>query len=275
MVAAENPFADSESFEVERHGSVVVLAFNDPEHHNPTDALTNMAELNDLLITLGRDRVTRAVVITGRGSSFSVGANIGKRQPPRYPQDAEDNPAQRLAYNYAYGSMWEVIHNFRKPLVAAVNGYCLGGGWELAQACDIIIAGESARFGSIEIRSGLPPFNMTTTYLPKMVGKHRAMEMILTGRKVNADEALSLGLVNEVVPPERTLDRALELAGDIAARPPIAVAFVRSLIKKAMSVDENYDLERVYSYYAMSTEDHKAALRAVARKEPTPTFHGR
>jgi enoyl-CoA hydratase len=261
--------------ELERQGTVALVTLNDPDRLNPTDALTTIAEMNDVLVSLGRDRVTRAVVITGRGRAFSAGANLGTRRPPRYPEDAEDTVAQRLAYGYAYGSMWEVIHNFRKPLIAAVNGYCLGGGWELAHACDMVIAGESAKFGSVEITNGLPPFATTTNYLPKMIGKHRAMELILTGRKITAQEALEYGLVNEVLDDEKTLTRALEIAQDIAARPPIAVAFARSLINRAMSVNENYELERAYGYYASLTEDHQAARLAVAKQQPAPEFHGR
>jgi enoyl-CoA hydratase len=265
-----------EAIEVSNEGPVGLIELNDPARLNPTDSHTTLAEINDALLTFGHDRVTRAVVLFGRGRAFSAGANLGERRPARYPQDDEDSVASRLAYGYAYGQMWETLHGFKKPLIAAVNGWCLGGGWELAHACDLIIAGESARFGAIEAEVGLIPFATSSIYLPRMIGKHRAMDLILNSRKIDAAQALELGLVNEVVPAERTFDRARELAAEIAARPPLSVAFARSLIKKAMAVTEFYELERAYAYYLGTTEDAQAARAAKIKREPEPpAYSGR
>jgi enoyl-CoA hydratase/carnithine racemase len=271
-MSADQPY---KMIAVEIAGAVGVIELDDAEHLNPTDSTGTLAEINDALVELGRDRNVLAVVISGRGSSFSAGANLGPKREPRYEQDGRDSSAQRLAYGYAYGQMWEVIHGFKKPLVAAVKGYCLGGGWELAHACDLIVAGESAKFGAVEIDIGLIPFATSTNYLPKMIGKHRAMDLILNARRIDARTALDLGLVNEVVPDELCFDRAKDLAADLATRPPIAVAFAKHLVKKAMDVTSFYDLERAYGYYLTTTEDHQVAREARAKRASRPEFHGR
>jgi len=260
---------------VSREDAVGIIELNDAEHLNPTETGTTLAEINDALLEFGRDRETRAVVFFGRGKAFSAGANLGRHTPALYPQDDDDTAASRLAYGYAYGMVWETLHSFKKPLIAAVNGYCLGGGWELAHACDLIIAGESARFGAVELDIGLIPFATTTNYLPKMVGKHRAMDMILNARKIDAATALSLGLVNEVVPVDQTFERAKAVARELASRPPIAISFARELVKRAMAATEFYDLERAYGFYLQTTDDAAAARRAKLEKAPSPTYQGR
>jgi enoyl-CoA hydratase/carnithine racemase len=260
---------------ISRQETIGLIELNDPERRNPTDTFTTLAEINDALLEFGRDRETRAVVIFGRGHSFSAGANLGEHRRAKYAQDEDDSRPSRLAYGYAYGQMWETLHAFRKPLVAAVNGYCLGGGWELAHACDLVVAGESAIFGAVELDIGLIPFATTTNYLPKMIGKHRAMDMILNARKIDAAKALELGLVNDVVPDEHTFDRALELARELARRSPIAISFARELVKRSMAVTEFYDLERAYGYFLQTTEDAATARQALQAKDRNPVFKGR
>jgi enoyl-CoA hydratase len=255
---------------------VGLIELNDPDRRNPSDPRTSLAELNDALLDFGSDREIRAVVLHGRGESFCAGANLGERRPARYPQDDEQSAAERLAYGYAYGQMWDVLHNFKKPLVAAVRGHCYGGGWELAHACDLIVAGQSARFGALEITVGLIPFATATNYLPKMIGKHRAMDLVLNGRVIEAEQAFEWGLVNTVVPDDKCLEHAMELAAELAARPPIAVAFARQLIKRTMAVTENYDLERAYGHFLLMTEDAEIARAAkLAGTEEPPEFLGR
>ncbi|SNQ45264.1 conserved hypothetical protein [Frankia canadensis] len=257
-------------------GAVGIIELNDPARLNPTDARTTLAEVNEALLSFGRDRVTRAVVISGRGRAFSAGANLGEKRPARYPQDDQDTEAMRLAYGYAYGQVWETLHNFRKPLIGAVNGYCLGGGWELAQSCDLLVAGESAIFGSFEMRVGQAPFAGGAVYLTRTVGKHRAMDMILNSRRIPASEALTLGLVNEIVPDAKSLDRAVEIGQELAAKPPVAVAFARHLVRKALAVSEFYDLERSYGYYLQTMEDSALAREAAAhRTQEPPPYSGR
>jgi len=267
-----------EAIVVSTEGPVGIVELNDPEHLNPTDTHSTLAEINDALLDFGRDRSTRAVVIHGRGRAFSAGANLGSKRPARYSQDEDDPAASRLAYGYAYGQVWEVLHGFKKPLVAAVNGWCLGGGWELAHACDLIVAGDTARFGAVEITVGLIPFAGSAVYLPRMIGKHRAMDMVLNGRRIDAMTALEWGLINEIVAPDQTFARAKEVAAELASRPPIAISFARELIKRAMAVNEFYDLERAYGFYLQTTEDAKVARAAVvARRDggAEPEYHGR
>ncbi|MCX4095609.1 enoyl-CoA hydratase/isomerase family protein [Nocardia sp. alder85J] len=270
--------APFETIVVSTEGAVGLIELNDPERMNPTDATTTLAEIDEALLAFGRDRTTRAVVLFGRGRAFSAGANLGVHRPARYPQDGQDSSPSRLAYGYAYGQIWETLHNFKKPLVAAVNGWCLGGGWELAHSCDLVIAGDSARFGAVEMNVGLIPFAGSAVYLPRMIGKHRAMDMILNARRIDAETALGLGLVNEVVPAAQTFERAKEVATELAQRPPIAVSFARELVKKAMAVDEFYDLERAYGYYLQTTEDYAVARAHAAQREPdapAPQYQGK
>jgi enoyl-CoA hydratase/carnithine racemase len=261
---------------VSNEGPVGLIELNDPEHLNPTNGPTTFAELNEALLTSRRDRTTRAVVLFGRGRAFSAGANLGAKRPARYPQDDLDTMPQRMAYGFAYGLMWDALHGFKKPIVAAVNGYCLGGGWELAHACDLLVSGESARFGAVELDIGLIPFATTTNYLPKMIGKHPAMDMILNAKMIDAVQALDLGLVNEVVPDDACVDRAKEIVASLALRPPVAISLARELVKKSMNVTEFLDLERAYGFYLRSTEDADTALRSkMARSHEPPTYSGR
>src|SRR5262249_36148766 len=157
----------------------VLLELNQPDRLNPLDPLSSEGELTDALTRLDRDPAVRVVVITGRGRAFSAGADLRNKPKPRTEYDANATQPQRMAYDYSYGLLWKALLKFKHPLVAAVNGYALGGGWELAHLCDLIVASETAVFGAIEVELGLPPFATTTNYLPKMVGKHRAMDMVL------------------------------------------------------------------------------------------------
>ncbi|ONH28036.1 enoyl-CoA hydratase/isomerase family protein [Pseudofrankia asymbiotica] len=254
---------------------VALLELNQPDRLNPIDPLSTESEISAALTAFDRDPEVRVVVITGRGRAFSAGADLRNKPKPRTEYDANATMPQRLAYDYSYGLMWKTLMAFKKPLIAAVNGYALGGGWELAHMCDLIIAGENAVFGAIEVELGVNPFATTTNYLPKMIGKHLAMELALTGKKIDAQEALARGLVNRVVPVESCLKEALALAADIAARPPLTMALTKRLVNRAMDVDEDYELERAYAYLLRSTEDTKAAWAAAAARQPTPRYQGR
>src|SRR5262249_59808012 len=167
----------------------------------------------------------RVVGLAGRGRSCSAGAYLGEPKTPRDERDVERTMADRLAWGYSFGDFWKTIHGFKKPIVAAVRGYALGGGWKLAFVCDMIIAGESAVFGSAEMKMGLMPSPMTAQYLPKMVGKHRAFETFALSKWLRADEALALGLVNRVVPDEECLDEAMTIAHQLSELPAGALRF--------------------------------------------------
>jgi enoyl-CoA hydratase len=241
-------------------GAVAIIEMNDPEHLNPLDPKTVEADMANLLRDLEADLDVRVVVLTGRGRSFSAGAYLGAPKPPRDERDVKRTMADRLAWGYSFGDFWKTIHGFKKPIVAAVRGYALGGGWKLAFVCDMIVAGESAVFGSAEMRMGLMPSPMTAQYLPKMLGKHRAFETFALSKWLNADEALSLGLVNRVVPDDQCLDEAVAIAHELSELPAVALAFTKQAMSRAMGLDENYDLDRVLSSYLHTVEETQAAM---------------
>ena len=251
-------------------GCVGLIEMTEPERLNPQGL--NEIHITYCLQEMQIDPDDRALILTGRGRAFCAGGDIRPPNPGRGMDDQGWPDAQRLAYKFAYGNMWETLHNFPKPIIAAVNGYCIGGGWELAHMCDMIVASDDAVFGAAEIDSGLIPQATGCEYLTKMVGYHRAMELTLTGRKIGAQEAHALGLVNRVVPRDQLMDEARALADEIASRPPITVAAIRQLNKKALNRMEHYELERAWGYYLRTTNDQHAARDALVNKQPRPTF---
>jgi enoyl-CoA hydratase len=165
---------------------------------------------------------------------------------------------------------WDRIRKIKKPVIAAVSGFCLGGGCELAMACDLIVASESAQFGQPEINIGVIPGAGGTQRLTRALGKSKAMEMILAGRYLTAREAEQFGLAARVVPVEVYLDEALKLANEIAARPPLAVRFAKEAINKAFeeSLSEGLEFERRLFYFLFATDDQKEGMRAFIEKRP-------
>jgi enoyl-CoA hydratase/carnithine racemase len=246
-----------------RDGAVVVIEMNDPEHLNPLEPKTVEADMTALLRELDADLGVRVAVLTGRGRAFSAGAYIGPPKAPRDQRDVERTMADRLAWGYSFGDFWKTIHGFKKPIVAAVRGYALGGGWKLAFMCDMIIAGQSAVFGSAEMKMGLMPSPMTAQYLPKMLGKHRAFETFALSKWLKADEALALGLVNRVVSDEECLDEAMTVARQLSELPAVALAFTKQAMVRAMALDDGYDLDRVMSSYLRTVDETQAASEAM------------
>jgi enoyl-CoA hydratase len=163
-----------------------------------------------------------------------------------------------------------------KPIIAAVQGYAVGGGCELALSCDMIIASEDAMFGQPEINLGLMPGAGGTQRLARLIGKQKAMELCLTGKFINAKEAYELGIVNKVVPRELLLEEAIKLAKEIASKAPIAVRFIKDSIRKAQetSLKEGLEYERKLFYLLLSTEDAKEGMRAFIEKRK-PVFKGK
>jgi enoyl-CoA hydratase/carnithine racemase len=265
---------DPDSIVVTVDGHTAMIELNEPEKLNPLN--TNELHIHFALKELHANPDVRVVILTGRGRGFCSGRDLRTKSAAPNAHDGTDwTLAQRLVYGYAFGStMWETLHNFPKPIIAAVNGYALGGGWELAHLCDWIIAAESAVFGAVEIDVGVVPFAGTCNYLPNIVGKHVAMDMIVNAEKITAQQALEMRLVNKVVPDESLLEEARALADRIASRPPVAVAAIKQLITQSENTFENYKLERAMAYFIMTMDDTKAAGQAFARKEPRPEFHG-
>ncbi|HEX5149262.1 MAG TPA: enoyl-CoA hydratase-related protein, partial [Candidatus Limnocylindrales bacterium] len=209
--------------QVEGHPGVAMLTLDRPEARNALD-FALLAELADALERFDGDGVTRAVVLTGAGDrAFAAGADITEL--------AEQTP-ERLRAEGRFDT-WDRIAAVGLPVIAAVRGFALGGGCELAMSCDMIVAGDDAQFGQPEIRIGVMPGAGGTQRLTRAVGSALAMELILTGRSIGAGEAEAMGLVTKVVPADETLDAALGLANRIAAQAPLAVRAAKEAIRRA------------------------------------------
>ena len=250
---------------VDREGPVGLVTLNRPKVLNALNQAT-MDELVDALEGLDRDDEIRCVVLTGTERAFAAGADVTEM--------VEATPADMLAgYRFL---QWERIRKISKPIIAAVRGYALGGGCELAMLCDMVIAGEGARFGQPEINIGIMPGAGGTQRLTRAAGKARAMELVLTGRHMTAGEAYAMGLVTRVVPDEVALDEARKLAREVAAKPPVAVRLAKESILKAFdtSLETGLDYERKAFYLLFSTEDKTEGIQAFLAKRP-PVFKGR
>jgi len=225
-----------------------------------------ISEVGQALRELEADESIRAVVITGGPKVFAAGADIGDM--------AERSAAEQL--NRDQTGAWSPISGFKKPLIAAVNGYCLGGGCELALMCDVIIAGDSARFGQPEINLGIIPGAGGTQRWPRTAGKYAAMEVMLTGGMVSARRAYELGMVNKVVPAEMTVTLAQRMARQFAEKPPVAVRLAKESVQKAFetSLAEGLAAERRSFYFLFSTDDQKEGMRAFLEKRKG-VFKGR
>ncbi|MDR7481198.1 MAG: enoyl-CoA hydratase-related protein [Armatimonadota bacterium] len=250
---------------VERDGPVVIVTL-----HRPTVLNALSRETMDELVTAleaadGEDTV-RCMVVTGSDRAFAAGADVN--------EFIDATPVTMLR-GYRF-QQWERIRRLGKPVIAAVRGYALGGGCELAMLCDMIVAGEGARFGQPEINIGLMPGAGGTQRLTRAVGKARAMEIVLTGRHVSATEAYAMGLVTRVVPDEVVLDEARRLAHVIASKPPVAVRLAKEAILKAFdtTLEVGLDHERRLFYLLFATEDKTEGVRAFLEKRP-PSFQGR
>ena len=225
-----------------------------------------IAEVGQALSELEADDAVRAVVITGGPKVFAAGADIGDM--------AERSAAEQL--NRDQTGAWSPISGFKKPLIAAVNGYCLGGGCELALMCDVIIAGDSARFGQPEINLGIIPGAGGTQRWPRTAGKFAAMEVMLTGGMISARRAYELGLANKVVPAEMSVAVAQRMARQLAEKPPVAVRLAKESVQKAFetSLAEGLAAERRSFYFLFSTDDQKEGMRAFLEKRKG-VFKGR
>ena len=226
-----------------------------------------LAELVAALEDLDGDATVHAVVLTGAGErAFAAGADI---------KEMADATPESLADGGGFGH-WDELRMIRKPLIAAVRGFALGGGCELAMACDLVVAGDDAQFGQPEIRIGVMPGAGGTQRLTRAIGKARAMELILTGRSIDAREAERLGLVTRVVPAEATVESALALAAEIAALPPLAVAAAKRSVNDAYETSLAHGLadERQAFFDLFATADQKEGMAAFVEKRP-PRWSGR
>jgi len=249
--------------DAERH--VALLRFNRPKQLNALNGAV-MDALCSALEELDRDDAIRVLVVTGNERAFAAGADIGEM--------AAASPIDMLRTNRI--AQWDRVRRIGKPVIAAVAGWCLGGGCELAMALDLIVAAESARFGQPEINIGVIPGAGGTQRLTRAVGKSVAMEMILTGEPIDAREAHRLGLVARVVPNELVVEDALALAAKIATRSPLALRLAKEAVNAAyeMSLTDALAHERRLFYLLFASEDQKEGMAAFLEKRD-PNFTGR
>ena len=223
-------------------------------------------ELTSALADLDADESVRSVVLTGGQKVFAAGADIGDM--------ADRSAVDQLSRDQT--GRWAPLAGFSKPLIAAVNGYALGGGCEVALMCDMIVAGETARFGQPEINLGIIPGAGGTQRWPRSAGKYAAMEVMLTGAPVTAQRACELGIVNKVVPAEMTITIAKRLARQIAEKPPLAARMAKEAVLKAFEAPlaEGLASERKSFYFLFATEDQKEGMHAFLEKRKG-VFKGR
>ena len=254
-----------ELVESSRDGHVALLRLNRPEARNALSPEL-MEALAAELERLDPDPEVRCVVIAGSEKVFAAGADI-KAMAGRSFEEALRHPA---------ASFWRRLAAIKTPLIAAVSGYALGGGCELALACDMIVASETAVFGQPEINLGIIPGGGGTQRLARVIGKQRAMELVLTGRRFDAAEARDLGLVNRVVAKDEWLSEALELGRAVAAQPPIAVRLAKQAVLTAeeTALSPGLDGERRLYELAMATEDRVEGMKAFLEKRE-PRFEGK
>ncbi|HJB56561.1 MAG TPA: enoyl-CoA hydratase/isomerase family protein [Candidatus Flavonifractor intestinipullorum] len=252
-------------YEVE--DQIAVLTINRPEALNALNGQV-IGELEEAVSAVEADRSLKALIITGEGRSFVAGADIGAQAP--LDVDGGRRWGQRGS------ALFRRIEKLEIPTIAAVNGFALGGGCELALACDIILASEKAKFGQPEVGLGITPGFSGTQRLPRRVGVGKAKELIYTGKMIKADEALRIGLANEVYPPEELMEQAKSLAKTIAGNAPIAVRYAKAAIDRGLQTDIDSGIAVENELFAMcfATADQKEGMQAFLDKRPA-TFQNR
>ncbi len=242
---------------VERDERIGIVTLNRAKELNALN-IHLVGELADALEDFDRDEEIRCIVITGAGDrAFAAGADIKEM--------SDKSPIDMMLGGF---EAWGRIKRLHKPLIAAVGGYALGGGCELAMQCDMIVASENARFGQPEILLGIIPGAGGTQRLARTLGKYRAMEIVLTGAQVTAQEMHALGLVNHVVPKGEHLSEALKLAKTVAAQAPVAVRLAKDAVNAAFetTLEEGLDIERKNFFLLFATEDMREGMRAFIEK---------
>jgi enoyl-CoA hydratase len=244
---------------------IAVVRLNRPEARNALNANVRQL-LAEHFTSLGNDDTTRCIILTGGDRVFAGGADIRDM--------AERSPIELLARRGE--RFWQAIASCPKPIIAAVNGWALGGGCELAMHADIIVAGEGAKFGQPEVKVGIMPGAGGTQRLTRTVGKFLAMKILLTGEPFAARDAQSMGLVSEVVPDAEVMPRAMVLAQAIAAMPPLAVMQIKEAVLAGQdaSLDTGLMLERKAFQLLFASHDQKEGMRAFLGKRK-PEFEGR
>jgi enoyl-CoA hydratase len=244
---------------------IAVFRLNRPEVRNALN-LPLRIRLADDITRHAADEKIRCLIVTGSDKVFASGADIGEM--------AEAGPIEVMARNVQ--KYWRIIMECPKPLIAAIEGFALGGGLELALCADIIVAGESARLGLPEVKIGILPGGGGTQKLARLVGRQRAMLLLMTGRMFSAAEALNMGVIGEVAPAGQALPRAIEIAREIAAMPPISIQQIKEIVNAGLNapLETALILERKALLLQFATRDQKEGMRAFLAKRK-PTFEGK
>jgi enoyl-CoA hydratase len=250
---------------VEKDPPIATVRFNRPKVLNALNPAL-IGELVAALQALDRDEEVRAMVLTGNERAFAAGADIG---------EMVDSSVVDQLHRDQFAT-WDKIRKIKKPLIAAVSGWALGGGNETAMMCDLIVASETARFGQPEINIGVMPGAGGTQRLAQALGKVRAMEVVLTGRPITAEEALRAGLINRIAPVETYLEEAQALAREIAAKPPVAVQLAKQAVNAVFDayLDHGLMTERRNFYLLFATADRREGMQAFLEKRK-PEWQGR
>jgi enoyl-CoA hydratase/carnithine racemase len=251
--------------EIERHDAVAVAKLSNPERRNALSP-EMMEALAAAVAELDADTSARCIVIAGDENVFAAGADIKKMAKRSFQEVLE---ASTMPF-------WRQIAGCRTPLIAAVSGYALGGGCELALLCDMIVASDQAEFGQPEVMLGIIPGGGGTQRLARVIGKQRTMELVMTGRRIDAKEGLRLGFVNVIAPRGQWLNEAIALAAIVADRPPLAVKLAKQAVLAAdeTPLSAGLDQERRLYELAMATEDRVEGMQAFLEKRK-PDFQGR
>lgn len=257
----------SELIKSEHRGSVVVLTLNRPKALNALDRAT-LEALGEALEAVASDKGARALVLTGEGRAFAAGADI--------EQMSGMNVVEGEAFSRLGHAVFERLEALSIPTIAAVNGYALGGGCELACACDWIYASSRARFGQPEVNLGLIPGFGGTSRLVRRVGLSWAKELVLTGENIEADQAMAIGLVNRVFEPDELMAKAIEAGETIASRGPLAVAAAKRVMQESQDADVRiaHALEQGAFGVTFATEDRSEGMQAYLEKRD-PKFQGK
>ena len=251
----------------EKKDNIALVTIDRPEALNALNS-TVIAELEQVVTELENDGTVRAMILTGEGRSFVAGADIGEQ----YPLDLDGG----RRWGQRGSALFRRMERLEFPTIAAVNGFALGGGCELAMSCDIILASEKAKFGQPEVGLGITPGFSGTQRLPRRVGVAKAKELIFSGRMVKVDEAERIGLVNAVYAPEALLDGAMEMARSFAKNAPIAVKYAKACIDRGMQTDIDSGIACENELFAMcfATADQKEGMGAFLEKR-TAEFQNR